>query len=196
MQHIRLNFCISILPNIFCHFNDFTISEMVVPKVDEKLFEELKTMGFSEARATRALHYSSQWYMHLLYTHMFLIPLFLLYLMINATLKLQLHPILFVSHRLRCPCRKYQSWRFYKLDRRTWKWHRYWPNAFGIVYCLSFYFDLFWFTSECTCLDFLIDYCYHYYAYALLISFSFIKIFISSCLLIYGVEHKLTKNLI
>ncbi|KMZ60843.1 hypothetical protein ZOSMA_56G00740 [Zostera marina] len=34
------------------------LDEMVVPKVDEKLFEELKTMGFSEARATRALHYS------------------------------------------------------------------------------------------------------------------------------------------
>lgn len=56
--------CISIIPNTFCHFNNgFIISEMVVPKVNEKLFEELKAMGFSEARATRALHYSSQCYM-------------------------------------------------------------------------------------------------------------------------------------
>ncbi|XP_027346267.1 chromatin assembly factor 1 subunit A-B [Abrus precatorius] len=32
--------------------------EMVVPEVDKKLFEELESMGFSAARATRALHYS------------------------------------------------------------------------------------------------------------------------------------------
>ncbi|XP_020206127.1 UBX domain-containing protein 1 [Cajanus cajan] len=32
--------------------------EMVVPEVDKKLLEELETMGFSTARATRALHYS------------------------------------------------------------------------------------------------------------------------------------------
>lgn len=32
--------------------------EMVVPEVDKKLLEELEAMGFSTARATRALHYS------------------------------------------------------------------------------------------------------------------------------------------
>ncbi|WVZ25431.1 hypothetical protein V8G54_003975 [Vigna mungo] len=32
--------------------------EMVVPEVDKKLLEELESMGFSTARATRALHYS------------------------------------------------------------------------------------------------------------------------------------------
>ncbi|RXI00521.1 hypothetical protein DVH24_000755 [Malus domestica] len=32
--------------------------EMVVPEVDKKLLEELEGMGFSTARATRALHYS------------------------------------------------------------------------------------------------------------------------------------------
>ncbi|KAI4372826.1 hypothetical protein MLD38_011010 [Melastoma candidum] len=32
--------------------------EMVVPEVDKKLLEELETMGFSTARATRALHFS------------------------------------------------------------------------------------------------------------------------------------------
>ncbi|KAK1592063.1 hypothetical protein Q3G72_018694 [Acer saccharum] len=32
--------------------------EMVVPEVDKKLLEELEAMGFSAARATRALHYS------------------------------------------------------------------------------------------------------------------------------------------
>ncbi|KAM1049761.1 hypothetical protein TB2_031117 [Malus domestica] len=32
--------------------------EMVVPEVDQKLLEELEGMGFSTARATRALHYS------------------------------------------------------------------------------------------------------------------------------------------
>ncbi|DAD49773.1 TPA_asm: hypothetical protein HUJ06_031811 [Nelumbo nucifera] len=31
--------------------------EMVVPEVDAKLLEELEAMGFSKARATRALHY-------------------------------------------------------------------------------------------------------------------------------------------
>ncbi|KAL1328685.1 hypothetical protein HN51_038491 [Arachis hypogaea] len=33
-------------------------AEMVVPEVDKKLVEELEAMGFSTARATRALHYS------------------------------------------------------------------------------------------------------------------------------------------
>lgn len=33
-------------------------SQSEVPKVDEKLLEELESMGFSAARATRALHYS------------------------------------------------------------------------------------------------------------------------------------------
>ncbi|OIW17990.1 hypothetical protein TanjilG_31363 [Lupinus angustifolius] len=32
--------------------------EMVVPEVDKKILEELESMGFSTARATRALHYS------------------------------------------------------------------------------------------------------------------------------------------
>ncbi|RZC12605.1 hypothetical protein D0Y65_012396 [Glycine soja] len=32
--------------------------EMVVPEVDKKLLKELESMGFSTARATRALHYS------------------------------------------------------------------------------------------------------------------------------------------
>ncbi|XP_010556961.1 PREDICTED: caldesmon-like [Tarenaya hassleriana] len=32
--------------------------EMIVPEVDKKLLEELETMGFPTARATRALHYS------------------------------------------------------------------------------------------------------------------------------------------
>ncbi|TXG72602.1 hypothetical protein EZV62_001181 [Acer yangbiense] len=32
--------------------------EMIVPEVDKKLLEELEAMGFSAARATRALHYS------------------------------------------------------------------------------------------------------------------------------------------
>lgn len=32
--------------------------EMIVPEVDKKLLEELESMGFSTARATRALHYS------------------------------------------------------------------------------------------------------------------------------------------
>ncbi|CAM8914856.1 unnamed protein product [Rhodiola kirilowii] len=32
--------------------------DMVVPEVDKKLLEELEAMGFSTARATRALHYS------------------------------------------------------------------------------------------------------------------------------------------
>ncbi|KAL3003480.1 hypothetical protein AAZX31_08G109400 [Glycine max] len=32
--------------------------KMVVPEVDKKLLEELESMGFSTARATRALHYS------------------------------------------------------------------------------------------------------------------------------------------
>ncbi|KAF5738504.1 UBX domain-containing protein 4 [Tripterygium wilfordii] len=32
--------------------------EMVVPEVDKKLLEELEAMGFTTARATRALHYS------------------------------------------------------------------------------------------------------------------------------------------
>ncbi|KAK7400101.1 hypothetical protein VNO78_11301 [Psophocarpus tetragonolobus] len=32
--------------------------EVVVPEVDKKLLEELESMGFSTARATRALHYS------------------------------------------------------------------------------------------------------------------------------------------
>ncbi|XP_061355481.1 uncharacterized protein LOC133300012 [Gastrolobium bilobum] len=32
--------------------------EMVVPEVDKKLLEELESMGFSTARATRALHFS------------------------------------------------------------------------------------------------------------------------------------------
>ncbi|CAL0329674.1 unnamed protein product [Lupinus luteus] len=32
--------------------------EMVVPEVDKKVLEELESMGFSTARATRALHYS------------------------------------------------------------------------------------------------------------------------------------------
>ncbi|OIW19196.1 hypothetical protein TanjilG_04939 [Lupinus angustifolius] len=32
--------------------------EMVVPEVDKKILEELESMGFSAARATRALHYS------------------------------------------------------------------------------------------------------------------------------------------
>ncbi|PKI57597.1 vicilin-like seed storage protein At2g18540 [Punica granatum] len=32
--------------------------EMIVPEVDKKLLEELELMGFSTARATRALHYS------------------------------------------------------------------------------------------------------------------------------------------
>lgn len=32
--------------------------EVAVPEVDEKLLEELESMGFSAARATRALHYS------------------------------------------------------------------------------------------------------------------------------------------
>ncbi|MCI09794.1 UBX domain-containing protein 1-like [Trifolium medium] len=31
---------------------------MVVPEVDKKLLEELESMGFSTARATRALHFS------------------------------------------------------------------------------------------------------------------------------------------
>lgn len=34
--------------------------EMVVPEVDKKLLEELEGMGFSTARATRALHYSGE----------------------------------------------------------------------------------------------------------------------------------------
>ena len=34
--------------------------EMVVPEVDKKLLEELEAMGFSTARATRALHYSGK----------------------------------------------------------------------------------------------------------------------------------------
>ncbi|RDX70829.1 UBX domain-containing protein 1, partial [Mucuna pruriens] len=33
--------------------------EMVVPEVDKKLLEELESMGFSTARATRAIHYTS-----------------------------------------------------------------------------------------------------------------------------------------
>ena len=33
---------------------------MVVPEVDKKLLEELESMGFSTARATRALHYSGE----------------------------------------------------------------------------------------------------------------------------------------
>ncbi|KAI9115159.1 hypothetical protein K1719_014172 [Acacia pycnantha] len=32
--------------------------EMVVPEVDKKVLEELESMGFPTARATRALHYS------------------------------------------------------------------------------------------------------------------------------------------
>ncbi|XP_039138191.1 vicilin-like seed storage protein At2g18540 [Dioscorea cayenensis subsp. rotundata] len=32
--------------------------EMVVPEVDQKILEELESMGFPKARATRALHYS------------------------------------------------------------------------------------------------------------------------------------------
>lgn len=31
---------------------------MVVPEVDKNLLEELESMGFSTARATRALHFS------------------------------------------------------------------------------------------------------------------------------------------
>jgi len=33
---------------------------MVVPEVDKKLLEELESMGFSTARATRALHFSGK----------------------------------------------------------------------------------------------------------------------------------------
>lgn len=33
---------------------------MVVPEVDKKLLEELESMGFSTARATRALHFSGE----------------------------------------------------------------------------------------------------------------------------------------
>lgn len=33
---------------------------MVVPEVDKKILEELESMGFSTARATRALHYSGE----------------------------------------------------------------------------------------------------------------------------------------
>ena len=33
---------------------------MVVPEVDKKLLKELESMGFSTARATRALHYSGE----------------------------------------------------------------------------------------------------------------------------------------
>ncbi|KAK8948484.1 hypothetical protein KSP39_PZI005422 [Platanthera zijinensis] len=34
--------------------------EMVIPEVDKKLLEELESMGFPTARATRALHYSGK----------------------------------------------------------------------------------------------------------------------------------------
>lgn len=33
---------------------------MVIPDVDKKLLEELESMGFSTARATRALHFSGE----------------------------------------------------------------------------------------------------------------------------------------
>jgi len=35
-------------------------AEMVVPEVDKNLLEELESMGFPTARATRALHYSGE----------------------------------------------------------------------------------------------------------------------------------------
>jgi len=40
---------------IFLHF-----VEMVVPDVDKSLLEQLESMGFPTARATRALHYSGK----------------------------------------------------------------------------------------------------------------------------------------
>lgn len=41
---------------IVLHF----FSEMVVPEIDKKLLEELESMGFPTARATRALHFSGE----------------------------------------------------------------------------------------------------------------------------------------
>lgn len=35
-----------------------TIAEMVVPEVDKELLAELESMGFSAARATRALYFT------------------------------------------------------------------------------------------------------------------------------------------
>lgn len=37
---------------------DTLSTDMVVPEVDQKVLEELEGMGFSKARATRALHFS------------------------------------------------------------------------------------------------------------------------------------------
>lgn len=45
---------VTLLPDLFC----VLLLEMVVPEVDKNLLEELEAMGFSTARATRALHYS------------------------------------------------------------------------------------------------------------------------------------------
>lgn len=40
-------------------FDSFYL-EMIIPEVDKKLLEELESMGFPTARATRALHYSGE----------------------------------------------------------------------------------------------------------------------------------------
>ena len=46
---------------LIVHFMKLFFSlEMVIPEVDKKLLEDLESMGFPTARATRALHFSGE----------------------------------------------------------------------------------------------------------------------------------------